>query len=225
MPSSMLTLTTISTWRKPSVSSSDTRGSEAPAYLPAVETPPSSGMSLPSSHSGALERQRLLAQKTETDRVRSALSSLGCLSTTCDSYADIALFQLRNEATWLIRLGAVDYFLPDSHTPAMLEAAARQLIDAAEDDAEVRAKLFELWLCTRHEKMTPDDREAMLMVYVRKLAQYPKAAVLYALSEAIDTATFFPTWAELADRLHPITHERTALVNALRRQIIKRKET
>jgi hypothetical protein len=62
--------------------------------------------------------------------------------------------------------GAVQY-IPNSIT----RQDATMLADAVNDTGTIRAALYELWLITKKERMLPEDRDAMLMIYARRLRE------------------------------------------------------
>jgi hypothetical protein len=111
--------------------------------------------------------------------------------------------------------GAVQY-VPNSLTRENVTQAAAMLADPANDTGTIRAALYELWLITKKEKMLPEDRDAMLMVYARRLAEYPVEVVAVALGAISLKSTFFPAWAEIQTEIDALTGQRNRLLAALR---------
>jgi len=126
---------------------------------------------------------------------------------------------------YLFRAYGSDWFLPQTITADYLQEAARRLKDEPVDSDVIRRALLELWYSTKHEKMSEQDRNAMILLYAQRLSAHPPKHVALVLNDMSETSTFFPSWSEISARLGNISGERHALINALRRFLIKMETT
>jgi hypothetical protein len=62
----------------------------------------------------------------------------------------------------------------------------------------------------------PEEIRAQILIYARKLADYPADAVHEVLTTQADQSKFWPAWAELKDRLDARTWQRTEAMKALK---------
>lgn len=147
---------------------------------------------------------------------------LGCVEgPAVGTYADLIDYELRNNLAYLGRfLGAIWYLPRDIETNTLM-SAANLLRHRSEDNAALRLAVYQLWLVTKHEKMSEADRDAMILVYVDRLASYPPAAVQSVLALLATTAKFFPAWSEIDELLGEVVGDRHQLLAALRRAIMK----
>jgi hypothetical protein len=125
-------------------------------------------------------------------------------------------------ATDTIFLGAVGeeglvYFLPRDTTDTEFCSAINQLDGHLAPTNELLAALYELWLTTKKAKMAEQDREAMLAIYAKRMAAHDIDHVRIVLSEWSLNEAFFPSWAELQEKLDEISGWRRDMRNALRR--------
>ena len=75
--------------------------------------------------------------------------------------------------------------------------------------------LGELKLTTASRPDQGDDLEALLKVYQRKLQEYPADVVRAVLTTQADLSKWWPTWAELKERLDTRTNRRRVMLTAL----------
>ena len=112
-------------------------------------------------------------------------------------------------------------YIPKSTDESTILGVVDSLKGADCDEGAVRIALYEIWLTTKHEKTSEADRDAMLMVYVKRLTDYPAQAIWLVLSEISQESKFFPAWAEIKERLDALMGWRSELIGALRRVLKK----
>lgn len=207
------------------MSSRDTPGVKAsPTDPPPRQIAPSRETSVGFSNGAHLDLLLSRARSTETNRLRSLLSWLGCIEGPADSFRSIKTFEQENRARLFGYFDGRMFYLPDATPTATLHEAAASLETVESDTGEMRRLLADLWLSTKHERMADADRDAMLVLFVRRLAAYPKPVVLAVLANLNETAEWFPKWAELQAQLAPLCGWRTAMRTALRNQYLKRQK-
>lgn len=81
--------------------------------------------------------------------------------------------------------------------------------------AECVGLLGEIKLMTAARPEQAQDLEAQLMLYARKLAEYPADVVRKVLTTQAEHCRWWPTWAELKERLDPLNPRRGAIQDAL----------
>lgn len=190
-------------------------------------TLPSVATSKPSSTREALDRSKLVASQTERNLVQSALSYLGAVegpSPTSLSFTEFLCHEEKNGLVYLGKILGASRYIPFDTSRQLVSTAVEQLRGEALDSGTIRAHLFELWLTTKHEKMSPDDRDAMLMLYVKRLADFPRHAAVTVLMTLSQTCKFWPAWSEVQEQLDAILNDRATLIHALRLVIPKLKE-
>lgn len=164
------------------------------------------------------DRFRSLVEATDRSLVQQSLSSLGAINPTrpINTYADIRAFEIDTRSRWLVRIRNLDWFIPASTTKAQVIDAAKMLHRQATPSQSLRSALVQLWLVTRHQKVSDDDRDATLQLYADRLASYPADHVALALYQLSETATFFPSWSEIAQLLKECDVDRSTLLAAYR---------
>ena len=81
--------------------------------------------------------------------------------------------------------------------------------------------LGELRLLVPPVNMSEQTMEAQIMLYQRKLADYPADVVRRVLSTQANISKFWPAWSELKERLDLFTARRLRLRDALQKQQFK----
>lgn len=192
----------------------------------AITTWPSSAISQHFWIDGKLDKLRFQVIRTETERVRSALSFLGAVATAGNkTFAEMRAFGADNSLLYLGYFDeAVQYLADDIPRQRILDAAA-MLQDPVDGSGKTRAALYELWLTTKHEKTSIEDRDSMLMVYANRLSQYPAGAVMVVLGALSTSSMWLPAWSEIHTRINALTGGRAALLTALRLFLSKRTES
>ena len=112
-------------------------------------------------------------------------------------------------------------YLPRSTPRSKVMDVVRQIEPVPADRDKVLPALYALWLSTKHEKMSEEDRNAMLTLYADGLAAYPAEAVDAIVAEMRETQKFWPAWMEIVERLDRITGWRGRIIRALRRLYLK----
>lgn len=123
---------------------------------------------------------------------------------------------VREDRVWLVNVFGGEYYVPRQLTRERIIEAGRQLAPVSDDTSEIRLALFRLWLTTKHEKMHEDDRDALILEYVRRLSIYPSEIVELVLHEISQKLAFWPAWAEIAAHAQNYMTPRTRLLDALR---------
>lgn len=154
--------------------------------------------------------------RSESEARRLALSFLGAVEHKPLSYGDMIEFQKRNNLIYLGAIAGQVFYVPADITTDRIAHVATELNGEPMDSAAARLALYELWLTTKHKQMSQADRDAMLMVYVGRLAHYPAHAVQYVLAHMGAKYQFFPSWSEIEDELSDIMGWRFHLITALR---------
>lgn len=75
--------------------------------------------------------------------------------------------------------------------------------------------LTELKAMTRPTPGTTDDVEVQLTAYLKKLMEWPADVVRKVLTTQSDLSPWWPSWAELKDRLHLYGHKRKLMLEAI----------
>lgn len=176
----------------------------------------STGLSGQSSNADQLAALTLRLKRQEENKVASALSSLKAFEgPALLPFEEYRTFCETNHALYLGKILGRHCYINRSTDPA----AIRRVVDDLRTGRELpehRVALYSLWLCTKHEKMNGEDRNAMLTLYCRNLAAYPVEAVKVVIMELVETSTFFPAWSEIAEKLTRHTRQTSDLVTALR---------
>ena len=125
---------------------------------------------------------------------------------------------LKTEARWRATSHCDNAGPPPSLT-AETRRAALAILDAAMTPAppdQVKRLLGELKLLTvpKSGDMV-EEIKAQILIYARKLADYPADAVLTVLRTQPDQSKFWPAWAELKERLDARTWRRRDARKAL----------
>lgn len=164
------------------------------------------------------DRFRSVVLRNEYDRVRFCLSLLDCVEgpDSFPSYEAQRAFEIKHMAFWLVFLQGTHWFLPSSTLVYQIDEAAKHLQAPKQDTAELRRALLDLWLTTSHQKLNEDDRDAQIRIYLERLSYYPPQLATLVLHEASQQAKFWPSWAELYEKLETYSDERLRLLQALR---------
>jgi len=107
-------------------------------------------------------------------------------------------------------------YIPLSVTVAGMTEIVDVLSDPGQNSDQIKNAIYELWLTTKHEKLSEDDRTNLLGIYFTKLKMYPPQSVAYVLRDFGDTAHFFPSWAEIKIVLDQQSGWRNQLIRCLR---------
>lgn len=187
---------------------------------PLTQTTPSTAPSRHTSLPVQPDQLRLQAERAEAGLLHSALSSLGAVPHPPLNYDDMRALEARDG---LIYLGAISepttvYYLPrDADLTARMKDVVQSIAPVPIDTGEARLALYELWLTTRHERLSTEDRDAQLILYAKRLADYPAEHSELVLGELAQTAVWFPPWADIRARLDALSGWRARLTAALRR--------
>jgi|DEB0MinimDraft_12_1074336.scaffolds.fasta_scaffold16781_3 hypothetical protein len=188
--------------------------------LPTV-TGPSSEMQPPSLKLGQADQHRLSLQAHETKQLRSALSFLQCVSAHPKDFADMKAFEKANSVRYLGFFNGFVQYMPLGITTDQMSLAVDHVQSSTVHSDALKSAIYELWLTTKHEKLSEDDKAALLGIYFNKLKMYPTASVQIVMREFGDKSHFFPSWAEIKTELDTHSGWRIQLVNALRRIVKK----
>jgi hypothetical protein len=141
------------------------------------------------------------------------------------TFAEMRSFEMENDLRYLGWADGAIQYLPKTVTRGAITDVAGSLTDPVNDTGLIRASVYELWLTTRHEKMTPEDRDAMLILYAKRLTGYPQGVVEVVLGMIVITSKWFPAWSEVQSEINVITGARVSLLTALRRFLAKAERT
>lgn len=173
------------------------------------------------------------ASQIEDNEKRARLSALSYLGAVSGPYASHYTYEdiARHEADYdLICIGPLDgilRFIPSRTDPHIVQSAIRRLRNTEPHSAAVNAALYQLWLCTKHERLNDEDRDAQLTTYVRYLSDYPEPHVLHVLGRLTETCKFFPSWWEIRAQLMLFSSWRYGLIAQLERantRLMQKKE-
>lgn len=76
--------------------------------------------------------------------------------------------------------------------------------------------LTELRLTTTSKKLSPQDLEAQVKIYARKLNSYPAEIVKYVLETQPNMSRWFPEWLDLKTRLDLYSKKNRSALDALK---------
>lgn len=206
------------------MTSSPLRSGDPCASLPAPSTAPSSPTSAPSLPVASLGQLISQVRQGERQILQSVRSLLEPVTAPAMSFADMKAFEADRDCIYLGWVAGEIWYLPNRIARSSVEAVLDMLASPDMDTAFIRAALYELWLTTRHEKMDPADRDAMLMIYVRRLAAYPEDAVRAVLLDLSHNQKFWPTWSEIETKFVNLIGWRAQMVMALRAYAQKRRQ-
>lgn len=118
--------------------------------------------------------------------------------------------------------GGWDGVVTGYRLPKMTAAVTAQAIALAEKSLmpmtqnECIGLLGELRLLVPPVNMTEQTMEAQLLLYSRKLSEYPADVVRKVLTTQPNMSRFWPSWSELKERLDIFTARRLRLLDALK---------
>ena len=133
------------------------------------------------------------------------------------NYEDQSLFQKENDVQYLGHFLNEIWFVPNSTSQDQIFHAIAFLKTNNETPESVRLALFELWLCTKHQKINDQDMNAMIKIYCKNLAEYPVNLCLVTINEMISSCQFWPSWAEIQERLDVTGSATNGMVRQLTR--------
>jgi|21_taG_2_1085346.scaffolds.fasta_scaffold51889_1 hypothetical protein len=131
-------------------------------------------------------------------------------------------FEIANNAHYLGKWFDIVYYIPAQQPIELYSRGIDAVTPVYQEDVSVGKALYELWLVTKTEKMAELDRDAMMAAYIKKLGEYSPAAVRIVLHEMMETQTWWPSWAEIQNRLAPYVTDTQRLHRAL--TLVLRKE-
>lgn len=184
--------------------------------LPTASTKPSSPISAPYSTPDKLDRLRLIVESNESEARALALSCLEAVDAPTMSYSDQKAFEAKMNVIYLGYIGGSVRYVPRDITDQRIMQVVSGLSGDPMDSGEMRRALYELFLTTKHKQMTQADRDAMLMIYVERLAAYPAPVVEVVLRNFTSKNPFFPAWSEIEVELRAIMGWRFEMITALR---------
>ena len=141
------------------------------------------------------------------------------------SYAEQRDLEDKHSTTYLGLFLDQHWFIPKNLSDENLNTALIRLSKPNDRPFDVKKGLYELWLVTRHEKLTDQDTKAMLNVYYERLKDYRPNAVLLVLQELSESSKWFPSWSELSDRLSIYQGEHLRMFRLLSKIRAKRSES
>lgn len=184
--------------------------------LPATQTKPSLEISRPFLSGESLDRLRSQLAAQEAKSLQSLLSSLGAVERPAGGYEHIKKIEHKDQLIYLGHFNDAVQYLPASLTRQQVIDTVSALTPQPTDSPAIRAALFEIWLTTKHEKMPPEDRNAMLKIYADRLSVHDPSHVALVLAEISETEIFFPAWAEIQKRLNSLQGWRAKIKSSLR---------
>lgn len=199
------------------------RQSDPPVSLPARSTISSSDPSPLSLLAADRDRLNLRAKAEEREIYQFVVSCLTPVVAQPMTFAEMRVFERERDCTFLGKINGEIWYLPNSTTPEQVQQVTDRISPQQHDSEGIRLAIYQLWLTTRHEKMSPDDRDDMLRIYLTNLCSYPEQAVRAVLNHFAATAIFFPTWAEIDTELQTLFGWRARLITALRSYVKVRK--
>lgn len=107
----------------------------------------------------------------------------------------------------------------ETHRLAAIKEMRQSLMPMMEH--ECFGLLGELKLLTKCRAEQTEDLDAQLALYARKILEYPADVVRHVLSTQADMETFWPSWAELKDRLEMHTRRRRRLLEAIEKSPVR----
>lgn len=170
-----------------------------------------------------LNRFHTDATEAERELYEQAVACLRPIQQPSMSYADMIVFQAKHRVRYLGFVRKSVWYLPDDLPDHTIIDFARELMPRATQPDAVKAALNQLYLTTKHARLSDQDRETMLQTYLNGMLAYPDHAIRLALSHLAADNEFFPPWSEVRDSLHAILGWRADLLVALRNFIRKRK--
>lgn len=186
-------------------------------------SPKTTSTALSSTTSRASWTSTALAELTsnaiaqEENLLQSLISSLGLVrGPEGASYAQIKELERSQSLLYLGGIKGTVWFAPASVTRHQIGRAIEQLVGQPGDEGRIRRALYDLWLLTKHERMATEDRDAMLLTYARRLADYPEPTVILALRRIAESYKFFPSWSEISEEIHQINGWRGSAIIALK---------
>jgi len=183
--------------------------SSTSATIKKLPTPPTEltlHSSETSARSSTIEKAGLYRSREVKKTLRDlqlVLSSINAISKVdgYTSYEDQSKFQKENDVQYLGHFLNEIWFVPNKTTQDQIFHAISFLKSDQTSPESVRLALFELWLCTKHQKINDGDMNAMIKIYSKNLAEYPENLCLVTINEMISTCEFWPSWAELQKKL------------------------
>lgn len=129
--------------------------------------------------------------------------------------APVSVDKVRFDKVYGLETETISYRLPPAE-PAALQKA-KMLVEKSlmpPTQSECIGMLGELKLLTTCRAEQANDLEAQLMLYSRKLAEYPADVVRKVLETQADFSKWWPTWLELKERLDLYSRQRERLMKS-----------
>lgn len=202
-----------------SVTKTDTASNQIDLTLPSSEIFP--------TFSNIAKRDMHKSQMTLQDKkeIRYCLDLLDAKPLKIDGHLTFSEQKDLEYKTHTIYLGLFlkrHWFIPKTLPDENINTALIRLSKPNERPFDVKKGLYELWLVTRHEKLTDQDTKAMLNVYYERLKDYNPNAVLIVLQEFSESSKWFPSWCEISDRLSVYQGEQLRMFRLVSRIRAKR---
>jgi hypothetical protein len=125
-------------------------------------------------------------------------------------------FEAEHKVRYLGYFDGYVQYIPLSVTIAVMTEIVEMLQNPSQNSDKIKNAIYELWLTTKHEKLSEDDRTNLLAIYFTKLKMYPPQSVAFVLRDFSDTSHFFPSWAEIKVVLDKHSGWRNQLIRCLR---------
>ena len=125
-------------------------------------------------------------------------------------------FERDHKVKYLGYFDGFTQYIPLSVTVAGMTEIVDLLSNPGQNSDQIKNAIYELWLTTKHEKLSEDDRTNLLAIYFTKLKMYPPQSVAFVLRDFGDTSHFFPSWAEIKIVLDQHSGWRNQLIRCLR---------
>lgn len=180
-----------------------------------AEIQPSSETSRTFSRIAKREEQKLSVIEEQKNLLQYSLNFLGAIKSEPLSYSEQRVFEQKHGVVYLGKFFNDVYYIPNSTDIDSINSVLANLAPAHNQDYDVRKALYELWLVTRHERMSDDDVKVMLKAYHDRLKDYPPLAVKVVCAELEETSAWFPSWSEISQRLSTEQSEQLRMFRAL----------
>lgn len=150
-------------------------------------------------------------------RILSALDWLQCeRGPALVPYYQHKDFCTRRRVIYLTTLFDVHWYLPKSVNNEHFQTIYDRFGLGEDHVPQIKMQLYTLWLGTKHEKKAEADRDAMLALYATRLARFPLPVVAAAVNRMLETATFFPSLAEMEKEMRVYGNDRLIFLACLR---------
>ena len=133
--------------------------------------------------------------------VRLALSSLKTIPANQLDYTEMRLFEAENNCLWLGQFDHAIHYIPNSTSDRDVFNALNVAMSIDFDERSVRTNLFQLWLVSKHAKISDSDRDVTIATFVDVLRGYPSDVCVSVINSLMHTSEFWPSMSELSKKL------------------------